>query len=102
MALVRSEGDYFRAMQHVPVPGIDAIWNQIWPGRVADFSKLASSAAHLYGRPRAFSESFAAYRIRPTVEQAKWVIDQQFVRGINMLEVMFYPSSAVPVALDPQ
>jgi hypothetical protein len=95
-ALVRSEGDFFRAMRHVPVPGVDAIWNQIWPGRTADFAKLASSAAHLYGRPRAFSESFAAYRTRPTVEQAKWVIDQQFVRGINMLEVMFYPSSAHP------
>ena len=95
-ALVRSEGDLFRAMRHVPVPGVDAIWNQVWPDRVADFPKLASSAAHLFGRPRAFSESFAAYRIRPTVEQAKWVIDYQFARGINMLEVMFYPSSAHP------
>jgi len=95
-ALVHSEGDFFRAMRHVPVPGVDAIWNQVWPDRVADFAKLASSAAHLYGRPRAFSESFAAYRIRPTIEQAKWVIDYQFVRGINMLEVMFYPSSANP------
>jgi glycosyl hydrolase family 106( putative alpha-L-rhamnosidase) len=94
MALVRSEGDFFKTMRHVPVPGVDAIWNQIWPDRVADFPKLASSAAHLFGRPRAFSESFAAYRIRPTVAQAKWVIDHQFVRGINMLEVMFYPSSA--------
>jgi len=93
-ALIRSEGSFFRAMRHVPVPGIDAIWNQIWPDRVADYPKLASSAAHLAGRPRAFSESFAAYRVRPTVDQAKWVIDHQFVRGINLLEVMFYPSSA--------
>jgi hypothetical protein len=93
-ALIRSEGSFFRAMRHVPVPGIDAIWNQIWPGRIADFPKLASSAAHLAGRPRAFSESFAAYRVRPTIDQAKWVIDYQFVRGINLLEVMFYPSSA--------
>jgi hypothetical protein len=93
-ALVRSEGSFFRAMRPVPVPGIDAIWNQVWPGKVADYPKLASSAAHLAGRPRAFSESFAAYRVRPTVEQAKWVIDHQFARGINLLEVMFYPSSA--------
>ncbi len=93
-ALVRSEGDFFRAMRYVPVPGVDAIWNQVWPDRVADFPKLASSAAHLAGRPRAFSESFAAYRVRPTVDQARWVIDHQFVRGINWLEVMFYPSSA--------
>ncbi|MBN1978336.1 MAG: beta-galactosidase [Anaerolineae bacterium] len=92
--LVRSEGDFFKVLRHVQMPGVDAIWNQIWPGKVADFPKLASSAAHLFGRPRAFSESFAAYHIQPTVEQARWVIDHQFVRGINMLEVMFYPSSA--------
>jgi hypothetical protein len=92
--LVRSEGDFFKAMRYVQVPGVDTIWNQIWPDKVADFPKLASSAAHLFGRPRAFGESFAAYHIPPTVEQAKWVIDHQFVRGINLLEVMFYPSSA--------
>jgi hypothetical protein len=93
-ALVRSEGDFFKCMRYVQVPGIDTIWNQIWPGKVADFPKLASSAAHLFGRPRAFSESFAAYRIRPNVEQAKWVIDYQLVRGINLIQIMLYPSSA--------
>ena len=94
LKLVRSEGDFFKAMRHVQMPGVDAIWNQIWPGKVADFPKLASSTAHLFGHPRAFSESFAAYHTPPTVEQAKWVIDHQFVRGINMLEIMFYLSSA--------
>ena len=76
------------------MPGVDAIWNQIWPGKVSDYPKYASSAAHLFGRPRAFTESFAAYRIRPSVEQAKWVLDYQFVRGINMVEVMFVPASS--------
>jgi hypothetical protein len=94
--LVRSEGDFFKDQRHVQIPGIDTIWGQIWPGKVSDFPKLASSAAHLFGKPRAFSESFAAYRPSPNVEQAKWVIDQQFVRGINMLEVMFFPSSTNP------
>jgi hypothetical protein len=94
MALVRSEGDYFKNMRWVHVPGVDAIWNQIWPGTVADYPKLASSAAHLFGRPRAFTESFAAYKILPTVEQAKWVIDYQLARGINLVQIMFYSSSA--------
>ncbi len=93
-ALVRSEGDFFKCMRYVQVPGIDTIRNQIWPGTVADFPKYASSAAHLFGRPRVFSESFAAYRTRPNVEQAKWVIDHQLVRGVNLIQVMFYPSSA--------
>jgi hypothetical protein len=94
MQLVRSEGDFFRAMRPVQMPGIDTIWNQIWPDKVADFPKYASSAAHLFGRPRAFTESFASYNPAPTLDQARWVLNQQFVRGINMVEIMFTPSSA--------
>jgi len=37
-------------MRYVGVPGIDNL-NQIGPGIVADFPKLAASAAHLYGVP---------------------------------------------------
>jgi hypothetical protein len=94
MDLGRTEGDYFRDMRYVQVPGVDAIWNQIWPGKVADFSKIASSAAHMFGRPRALSETFAAYNPKPTIEEARWVINQQLVRGINLFEFMFWPSSA--------
>jgi hypothetical protein len=86
--LVRSEGDFFRCLRDVQVPGIDAIWNQIWPGIVADFPKYGSSAAHLFGRQYAFTESFAAYRTRPDPQQARWVINQQLVRGINLVEFM--------------
>jgi hypothetical protein len=93
IALARSEGDFFRCMRPVQMPGVDAIWDQIWPGKVSDYPKLASSAAHLFGRPRSFTESFAAYRPAPNVEQAKWILDQQLVRGINMVEVMWVPAS---------
>ncbi len=94
MTLVVHEGDFFECMRHVQMPGSDAIWNQIWPDdKVTDFPKYASSAAHVYGKPRAFTESFAAYRTEPTVAQAKWVLDYQLVRGVNMVEVMFVPAS---------
>ena len=93
-ALVKSEGDFFKDMRHVGVPGVDAIWSQIWMDHEADYPKLASSAAHLFGRPRSFTESFAAYTYKPTVTQAKWVVDYQLVRGINLVEIMFMPSSA--------
>ena len=91
--LIKSSGDFFRNMRHVGVPGVDAIWSQIWMDHVADYPKLASSAAHLYGRPRAFTESFAAYTYRPTVPQAKWVLDYQLVRGINSVQIMFMSAS---------
>ncbi|MBN2611791.1 MAG: hypothetical protein JXB00_09580 [Bacteroidales bacterium] len=93
MRLVHGEGDFFKCMRDVQMPGVDAIWNQIWPDKVSDFPKYASSAAHIFGKPRAFTESFAAYHVQPNVQEAKWVLDHQLVRGINMVEVMFIPAS---------
>jgi hypothetical protein len=100
--LIRSSGDYFNNMRHVGVPGVDAIWAQRWMDHVADYPKLASSAAHLYGKPRAFSESFAAYTYRPTVPEAKWVLDHQLVRGINFVQIMFMSASTTRQVPAPQ
>jgi hypothetical protein len=48
--LIRSEGTYFRNMRPVQMPGVDAIWHQIWPGEVNPvFPKYASSSAHIEG-----------------------------------------------------
>lgn len=94
IGLVKSEGDFFKDFRSVQIPGIDVIWHQLWPGLVADFPKFASSAAHLFGRPRALSESFAAMNPAPDVQQARWIINQQLVRGINLFEFMFFSSTA--------
>ena len=91
---IKSEGDFFRDLSKVQVPGIDVIWNQIWPGVENDFPKQASSVAHVYGKPRSFSESFAAYKPEPTIPQAKFVVDYQIARGINFFEFMFWPSGS--------
>lgn len=102
--LARSSGDFFKNMRNVAVPGVDAIWAQIWMDHVADYPKLASSASHLYGKPRSFTESFAAFTNRPNVPQAKWVLDYQLVRGINSVQIMFMSASTnkQPVVNIPQ
>lgn len=87
---IRAEGNLFRDLSKVQIPGVDAIWNQIWPGTVNDFPKFASSVSHVYGKPRAFSESFAAYNIPPSIPQAKYAVDYQMTRGINFFEFMFW------------
>lgn len=94
MDLAKTEGDFFKDMRYVQIPGVDAIWHQIWYDNVADFPKLASSAAHLYGHPKSLSESFAAYTPKPTIDDASWVVNEQLVRGINLFEFMFWSSSA--------
>jgi hypothetical protein len=59
----------------------------------ADFPKLASSAAHLFGKPHAMCEAFAAYQPPPNVVQARWILNHLMARGINHIEYMFFPAS---------
>ncbi len=94
MDLTRSEGDFLRDMQYVQVPGIDSIWHQIWKDTISDFPRLAASASHVYGHPRAFTESFAAYRPEPDVDMARYILNEQFVRGVNLIETMYFPASS--------
>jgi hypothetical protein len=96
MELTRSEGEFFRDMQYVQVPGIDTIWHQIWKDTISDFPRLAASASHVYGHPRAFTESFAAYRPAPDVDMARYILNEQFVRGVNLVETMYFPASSTP------
>ena len=93
MDLTRSEGDFIRDMKYVEEPGIDAIWHQIWTDTISDYPRLASSAAHIYGHPQSFTESFAAYRPAPDITQARYILNEQLVRGINVMETMFYPAT---------
>jgi hypothetical protein len=94
LELAHSEGGFFRDMRYVQVPGIDAIWHQIWTDTVSDYPRLASSEAHVYGKPRAFTESFAAYHPCPDLKQARYILNEQFVRGINLVEIMYFPSTS--------
>jgi hypothetical protein len=82
------DGDFFKCMREVQVPGVDTIWHQIWHDVVADFPKLASSAAHLNGRPRAMTEAFAAYNPQPDLKEAEWILNHLLVLGINRIEYM--------------
>jgi len=101
MDLAHSEGTFFRDMRAVEVPGIDAIWHQIWKDTVSDYPRLASSEAHVYGKPRAFTESFAAYRPAPDVDMARYILNEQFVRGVNLIETMYFPATSNGPKLPP-
>jgi hypothetical protein len=68
-------------MRYVGVPGIDNL-NQIRPGTVADFPKLAASAAHVYGRPLVWSESGGSAN-----SGGKFIADYHLVRGMNYLNI---------------
>jgi alpha-L-rhamnosidase len=89
--LIKNEGDFFRDMRHVQVPGIDNL-SQLVPGAIHtpdgtwnvnnNFPKLASSAAHLFGKPKVWTESAGA----PGID-GKFQLDFQLVRGVNALQI---------------
>jgi hypothetical protein len=81
MSLVNSEGSFWRDMRYTGVPGIDNL-GQIRPGLVADFPKLAGSAAHLFGRTLVWTEQGGGPN-----QGGKFVVDYQLVRGINYLNI---------------
>jgi hypothetical protein len=91
MSLVRSEGDYFRDNRYVEVPGIDNL-SQLVPSAVHtpdgtwrvnnNFPKIASSAAHLFGKPKVWTESAGG----PGID-GKFQLDFQLVRGVTELQI---------------
>src|SRR5271157_4313577 len=99
IALERSEGDYFRDNRYVEVPGIDNL-NQLVPDAVHrpdgtwninnNFPKLASSAAHLFGKPKVWAEEGGGVGV-----DGKYQLDFQLVRGVTLLQIR------VPVARGP-
>ncbi len=86
-------GSAMRQLRTMDMPGVDAIWRQIFPGKRCEmnFPKLASSVIHQNGTALAFTESFAVYGSGLTPAEMKWVIDYQFVRGINIYLGSNYP-----------
>lgn len=91
--LAMADGDFFKCMRSIQVPGIDTIWHQIWHDVPADFPKLASSATHLNGTPRAMCEAFAAYNPVPDLNEARWILNHLMVLGVNHIEYMGMGSS---------
>jgi hypothetical protein len=91
IALERSEGDYFRDNRNVEVPGIDNL-NQLVPDAVHrpdgawnvnnNFPKLASSAAHLFGKPKVWAEEGGGVGL-----DGKYQLDFQLVRGVTALQI---------------
>ena len=89
--LTRNEGDFFRDMRHVQVPGIDNL-TQLIPSLVHaphgkwnvnnNFPKLASSAAHLFGKPKVWSEEGGGGGT-----DGKYQLDYQFVRGVTAMQL---------------
>jgi hypothetical protein len=79
--MISNEGSFWRDMRYVGVTGIDNL-NQIGPGIVADFPKIATSAAHVDGHPQVWAEEGGG-----TAQNGKFIADYQLVRGVNYMNI---------------
>ncbi len=80
-------GHILRALRELDLPGIDAIWRQIFPANPAPpvFPKYAQSVARQKNGPDlVLSESFMVYGNGLTPAEMKWIVDQQLALGVNI------------------
>jgi hypothetical protein len=90
----RHQGDIFRGAKYLHYGGCDFLFARTWPecGNLHEENnllgpKLASSAAHIYGKPRVMSEAFgvaAGWQI--DLRTLKWMTDWQVMLGVNLFE----------------
>ena len=88
----RHQGDFFRGARYMHYGGVDFLCELTWPklGEPPGLNnlvgpKLASSAAHIYGKPRVMSEAFGlASGWAIDLRNLKWMADWQVALGINL------------------
>jgi len=79
-------GHIMRSLRQMDLPGVDAIWRQVFPGQENRiFPKYASSVAHQAGRKHVLGEIFAVYGNGVTPEQRCFLADYMMVRGVDLL-----------------
>lgn len=90
--MIYGYGNILRSLRKMDVPGVDAIWRQLYPesGKNRSFPMYAASAAHQKGSRYVLSESFAIYGDSMTPDQMKWIVDYQLVRGITVFAFGYF------------
>ncbi|MDO8586830.1 MAG: glycosyl hydrolase [Armatimonadota bacterium] len=90
----RRQGDFFRGARYMHYGGVDFLTSLTWPDLRDVHSlnnlvgpKLASSAAHIYGKPRVMSEAFGvAGGWGVDLRLLKRLTDWQVALGVNLFE----------------
>jgi hypothetical protein len=86
--VVRVEGNLFKHYANMDVVGVDHLYPVIGTREAPDQHvaiKVASSAAHHFGRERLICESFGGIFMDATMQRMKWIADWEFVLGVNVL-----------------
>lgn len=86
-----------RGLKEFHIPGVDLIWHQVQIPKdnqpvceegAPFFPRIASSAVHQNGGNLAVTESFAVYGDGMTPDEARYILNYQAIRGINVFNPM--------------
>jgi hypothetical protein len=84
-------GDLLEVLAPLHVPGVDAIWRQVYPGNgMAHFVRFAASAAIRSGRRETLCECFNVYGYGLTLPVMHWVANTLLIQGITRILPMPY------------
>jgi hypothetical protein len=83
-------GDFYEALRWYHIPGCDSIAATKWLNvdETVLPPKMASSVAHMNGRPRALCEAFTGSGWDLSLREMRRVADRLAVLGVNMLQLM--------------
>jgi len=98
-----SQGDYFRTIRHLQIPGADNhCFRYRYPRRIDPIeSKVVSSVAHLEGKRRVLSEAMGGAGWAITPQMLKYGANALLALGINMIVPHgFFYDTATPEAMD--
>ncbi len=91
--LTGTDMDFLTGLDGFDVPGVDAIWRQIYPapdGTPGHYARLASSVAMRHRRQEALCECFNVYGYGLTGATMNWVACTLLHKGVNRLYPMPY------------
>lgn len=83
----RCEGNIFKHLKHMHIVGVDHLYPKIGTEQEPDQHvalKIASSAAHHFGSKRLICESMGGTYWDCTLERMKWMLNWEYVLGVNL------------------
>lgn len=83
----RCEGNLFAHLKHMHMTGVDHLYPKIGTEQEPDQHvalKIASSAAHHFGSKRLICESMGGTYWDCTLERMKWMLNWEYVLGVNL------------------
>jgi len=83
----RCEGNIFKHLKHMHIIGVDHLYPKVGTEQEPDQHvalKIASSAAHHFGSTRLICESMGGTYWDCTLERMKWILNWEYVLGVNL------------------